>query len=55
MGKINIPADFYWQPVFNETARSYDVTVPVGAVDDFRLVRIACFEDARKAKARSVF
>ena len=55
MGKINIPAVFNWQPFFNEMAIGCDVHAPVGTVDDFRFVLMVCFENARRAKARSVF
>ena len=54
MGKINIPT-FNWIPVFNEMATGCDVTLPVSTVDDFQFVLMACFEDARRAKARTVF
>ena len=55
MGKINNPAVFNWQPVFNEMAMGCDVTVPVSTVDDFRLLLNACFEDARRAKYRTLY
>ena len=55
MGKINNPAVFNWQPVFNEMAMGCDVTAPVCTVDDFRFVLNSCFEDARRAKSRAVF
>ena len=55
MGKINIPTVFNWIPVFNETATSCDVLLPVSTVDDFRFVHMVCFEDARRAKARTVY
>ena len=55
MGKITNPAVFNWQPVCNEMVMGCDVTVPVGTVDDFRLVLNSCFEEARRAKARAVF
>ena len=55
MRKINIPTVFNWIPVFDEIATSCDVPVPVSAVNDFRFVLMACFEDARRAKARSVY
>ena len=49
MGKINNPAVFNWQPVFNEMAMGCDVTVPVSTVDDFRLLLNACFEELNPA------
>ena len=55
MGKINIPTVFNWIPVFNEMAAGCDVPIPVSTVDDFRFVLMACFEDARRAKARTIF
>ena len=55
MGKINIPTAFNWIPVFNEMANGCDVPLPVTTVDDFRFVLMARFEDARRAKARSVY
>ena len=36
-------------------ATGCDVPIPVSTVDDFRFVLMACFEDARRAKARTVF
>ena len=36
-------------------ATGCDVTLPVSTVDDFQFVLMACFEDARRAKARTVF
>ena len=57
MGKINIPTIFNWIPVFNEMAAGCDVPIPfrVSTVDDFRFVLMTSFEDARRAKARTVF
>ena len=55
MGKTNIPSVFNWIPDFNEMATSCDVPGPVSTVDDFRFVLVACFVDARRAKARSVY
>ena len=55
MGKINIPTVFDWIPVFNEMTAGCDVPIPVSTVDDFRFVLMACFEDARLAKARTIF
>ena len=55
VGKINIPTAFNFIPVFNEMATGCDVPLPVSAVGDFRFVLMACFEDARRAKARTVF
>ena len=55
MEKINIPTAFDWIPVFNEVAAGCDVPIPVSTVDHFRFVLMTCFEDARRAKARTVF
>ena len=55
MEKINIPTAFDWIPGFNEVAAGCDVPIPVSTVDDFRFVLMTCFEDARRAKARTVF
>ena len=55
MGKINIPTVFNWIPVFNEMAAGSDVPLLVSTVDDFRFVLMACFEDARRSRARAVF
>ena len=55
LGKINIPTVFNWIPVFNEIATCCDVPIPVTTVDDFRFVLMACFEDAHRAKARTIF
>ena len=55
MGKINIPTVFNWIYVFNEMAAGCDVPIPVSTVDDFRFMFMACFEDARRAKAQTVF
>ena len=55
MEKINIPTIYNWIPVFNEMAAGCGVPIPVSTVDDFRFVLTASFEDARRAKARTVF
>ena len=55
LGKINIPTVFNRISVFNEMAAGCDVPIPVSTVDDFQFVLMACFEDARRAKARTVF
>ena len=55
MGKINIPTVFNWIPVFNKMAAGCDVPIPISAVDDFRFELMACSEDARRAKVRTVF
>ena len=54
-GKTNIPNVYNWIPVFNEMAAGCDVPIPVSTVDDFRFVLMACFEDACRARARTVF
>ena len=55
MGKINIPNVYNWIPIFNEMVTSCDVPIPVTTVDDFRFVLMACFEDARRSRARTIF
>ena len=55
MGKINIPTVFNWFPVFNEMATGCDVPLPVSTVDHFRFVLMACFEDAQRSRARTIF
>ena len=55
MGKINIPTVFNWIPIFNEMATGCDVPIPVTTVDDFRFVLMACFEVARRSRARTIF
>ena len=55
MGKVNIPTVFNWISVFNKMAAGCDLPIPVSTVDDFRFVLMACIEDARRAKARTVF
>ena len=52
MEKINNPTVFNWLPVFKEMATGCDVPLPVSTVDDFRFVLMACYEDARRTKAR---
>ena len=32
-----------------------DIPLPVSTINDFRFVRMACYEDARRTKARSVY
>ena len=54
MGKINIPNVFNWIPIFNEMATGCDLSLPVNTVDDFRFVLTACFEDARRSRARTI-
>ena len=54
IGKINIPAVFHWITIFNEMANGCDVPLPVNMVDFFRFVIMACFEDVRRAKSRSL-
>ena len=41
-------------PIINEMATGCDVPIPVTAVDDFRFVLMACFEDARQSRARTI-
>ena len=53
LGKINIPNVYNWIPIFNEMATGCDVPVPATTVDDFRFVLMACFEDARRSRART--
>ena len=55
MEKINIPTVVNWIPVFNEMAAGCDVPIPVSTVDDFRFVLMACFEDAQRSRARTIF
>ena len=55
LGKINIPTVFNRISVSNEMAAGCDVPTPVSTVDDFQFVLMACLEDARRAKARTVF
>ena len=55
MGKINIPTVLNWISIFNEMATGCDVPIPVSTVDDFRFVLMACFENDRRAKARTAF
>ena len=55
MGKINIPNFFNWIPIFKEMATGCDVPVPISTVDNFRFVLMACFEDARRSRARTIF
>ena len=50
MSKINNPAGFNWQPIFDEVVLDCDVPLPVGNVSDFRFVVQACFDEARRAK-----
>ena len=52
--KINIPNVYNWIPIFNEMATGCDVSIPVTTVDDFRSVLMACFEEARQSRARTV-
>ena len=54
MGKINIPNVYNWIPIFNEMATGCDVSISVTTVDDFRFVLTACFEDARRSRARTI-
>ena len=54
LGKINIPNVFNWIPIFNEMVTGCDVPIPVTTVDDFRFVLMACFEDARRSRARTI-
>ena len=54
MGKINIPNVFNWIPIFNELAAGCNLSIPVNTVDDFRFVLTACFEDARRSRARTI-
>ena len=54
LGKMNIPNVFNWIPIFNEMATGCDVPIPVTTVDDFRFVLTACFEDARRSRARTI-
>ena len=54
MGKINIPNVFNWIPIFNEMATGCDLSIPVNTVNDFRFVLTACFEDARRSRARTI-
>ena len=54
MEKINIPNVFNWLPIFNEMATGCDLSLPVNTVDDFRFVLTACFEDARRSRARTI-
>ena len=53
MGKINIPNVFNWIPIFTEMATVCDLSLPINEVDDFRFVLTACFEDARRSRART--
>ena len=55
LGKIYIPTVFNWIHVFNEMAAGCDVPILASTVDGFRFVLMTCFEDARRAKARTVF
>ena len=52
MENINNPTVFNWLPVFKKMATGCDVPLPVSTVDDFRFVLMACYEDARRTKAR---
>ena len=54
MGKINIPNVFNWIPIFNEMATGCDFSIQVNTGDDFRFVLTACFEDARRSRARTI-
>ena len=54
LGKINIPNVYNWIPIFNEMTTGCDVPIPVTTVDDFRFVLMACFEDARRSRARTI-
>ena len=54
LGKINIPSVFNWIPIFNEMATGCDVPIPVATFDDFQFVLMACFEDARRSRARTI-
>ena len=54
MGKINIPNVFNWIPIFTEMATVCDLSLPINKVDDFRFVLTACFEDARRSRARTI-
>ena len=54
MGKINIPNVFNWIPILNEMATGCDLSIPVTTVDDFRFVFMACFEDSRRSRARTI-
>ena len=54
MGKINIPNVYNWIPIFNEMATGCDLSHPVNTVDDFRFVLTACYEDARRTRARTI-
>ena len=51
---MNIPNIFNWIPIFDEVATGCDVPIPVTTVDDFRFVLIACLEDARRSRARTI-
>ena len=55
LGKINIPNIYNWIPIFNEMATGCDVSIPVTTVDDLRFVLMACFENARRSRARTIF
>ena len=52
LGNINIPNVFNWIPI--EMATGCDIPIPVTTVDDFRFVLMACFEDARRSRARTI-
>ena len=54
MGKINIPNVYNWIPIFTEMATVCDLSLPINKVDDFRFVLTACFEDARRSRARTI-
>ena len=54
MGKINIPNVYNWIPIFTEIATVCDLSLPINKVDDFRFVLTACFEDARRSRARTI-
>ena len=54
LGKINIPNVCNWIPILNEMATGCDVPIPVTTVDDFRFVLMACSEDARRSRARTI-
>ena len=54
LGKINNPTVYNWIPIFNEMATGCDVQIPVTTVDDFRFLLMACFEDARRSRARTI-
>ena len=54
LGKTNIPNVYNWIPIFNEMATGCDVPIPVTTVDDFLFLLMACFEDARRSRARTI-